>query len=57
MWGNTDSEEFTNIIKRINKLDLSRSAEEIFIKTIFQIHINRKNSLRKCLQILKSTGL
>ena len=35
MWGNTDAEEFTNIIKRINKLDLSRSAEEIFIKTIF----------------------
>ena len=35
MWGNTGAEEFTNIIKRINKLDLSRSAEEIFIKTIF----------------------
>ena len=35
MWGNTGAEEFTSIIKRINKLKLSRSAEEIFIKTIF----------------------
>ena len=37
MWGNTGAEEFTSIIKRINKLKLSRSAEEIFIKTIFCI--------------------
>jgi hypothetical protein len=35
MWSRTSKNEFNNIIKRINKLDLSPEAENIFVKTLF----------------------
>tara|TARA_B100001996_G_scaffold371665_1_gene347230 strand:- start:2536 stop:4293 length:1758 start_codon:yes stop_codon:yes gene_type:complete len=34
MWKNTDGNEIKNIFKRINKIKLSNSSEEIFLKTI-----------------------
>tara|TARA_B100000945_G_scaffold31261_1_gene21421 strand:- start:126 stop:1883 length:1758 start_codon:yes stop_codon:yes gene_type:complete len=34
MWKNTDGNEIKNIFKRINKINLSKSSEEIFLKTI-----------------------
>ena len=33
MWSRTSKNEFNNIIKRINKLDLSPEAENIFVKS------------------------
>ena len=55
--GNTDAEEFTNIIKRINKLDLSRSTEEIFIKTIFSNSYKPEKLSEEMFANIKSTGL
>ena len=34
MWKNTDGNEIKNIFKRINKIKLSKSSEEIFLNTI-----------------------
>ena len=34
MWKNTDGNEIKNIFKRINKINLSKSSEEIFLNTI-----------------------
>ena len=34
MWKNTDGNEIKNIFKRINKIKLSNSSEEIFLRTI-----------------------
>ncbi len=35
MWQQTDANEFKNIMKRINKLDLSSTAENILVNTLF----------------------
>ncbi len=43
MWSNTNAVDFKNIINRINKLQLSPTAEDIFIKTIFSNSFKPQN--------------
>ena len=45
MWSNSDGEKIRNTFKRINKIELSRFSEEIFINTIMTYSYSPKNKL------------
>ena len=53
MWSNTDAEDLEKIVKRINKLNLSKTAENIFIKTILTQSYYPKNMSEKEFSNLK----
>ena len=43
MWQQTDATEFKKIMKRINKLNLSSTAESILVNTLFSNSFAPKN--------------
>ena len=45
MWSNTDGETIKNTFKRINKIQLSKFSEDIFINTIMTYSYEPKNKL------------
>ena len=45
MWSNTDGEKIRNTFKRINKIELSKFSEKIFINTIMTYSYSPKNKL------------
>ena len=47
MWANTDGESIKNTFKRINKIQLSKFSEDIFMKTIMTYSYAPKNKLSK----------
>ena len=53
MWQQTDATEFKKIMKRINKLNLSSTAESILVNTLFSNSFAQKIFRRKNLLILK----
>ena len=42
MWEKTEGQDIEGLLKRINKLNLSKTAEEVFIKTFILILIYQK---------------
>ena len=53
MWEKTEGKEIKNILKRINKLQLSKTAEELFINTFYSYSYLPKNMTEKELLDLK----
>tara|TARA_B100002052_G_scaffold48483_1_gene41548 strand:+ start:753 stop:2489 length:1737 start_codon:yes stop_codon:yes gene_type:complete len=57
MWANTDGQNVKKIVKRINKLDLSETAEIIFQNTMFSFSYAPENLLEKDFLDLKVNWL
>ena len=53
MWEKTEGKEIKNILKRINKLQLSKTAEDLFINTFYSYSYLPKNMTEKELLDLK----
>ena len=57
MWANTDGQNVKKIVKRINKLNLSETAEIIFQNTMFSFSYAPENLLEKDFLDLKVNWL